>query len=113
MKKTIPCSPEAFDACPWAKGCDALYSLRDKSCDARNRRARGEEVQAPKEPLIFHDCLPEVMAVCPWKDTTQCEGRFPARYGACRTRNRAELREQARKEAAGYGVKNADHPGPL
>lgn len=113
MKKTIPCSPEAFDACPWAKGCDAWYTTWNKACDARNRRARGEEVPMPRGKLVFMDCLPEVMAACPWQKQTQCEGKFPGRYGACMTRNRNANKERAGKEAEQYGVKNADHPGPL
>lgn len=109
MSGKLPCSPEAFDACPWAKGCDALYTLGNKACDARNRRARGEEVPAPREKIVYMDCLQEVMASCPWREKTQCEGRFPNRYGACLTRNRKASSERARKEAAMYGYQNAGH----
>lgn len=58
-------------------------------------------------------CLPEVRERCGQFVMGRCDGIFESVDQLCLETNRAVLREQARKEAAGYGVKNADHPGPL
>lgn len=60
--------------------------------------------------MRYYNCLPEVRKQCEAGKIMDCEGIFPARHGACLTRNKAALKERARKEAAAYGIKDADHP---
>lgn len=53
--------------------------------------------------MNYYNCLPEVRAKCEAGKVMSCDGIFPARYGACLTRNRTAVKKQARKEAA-YGL---------
>lgn len=63
--------------------------------------------------MNYYNCLPEVRAKCEAGKVMNCEGIFPARYGACLTRNRAALNERARKEAAAYGITEDRHSGKV
>ena len=58
-------------------------------------------------------CLPEVRDWCGMFCRGLCDGSFDSDCMGCLIKNRAVLLEQARKEAAGYGVKDADHSGPI
>lgn len=58
-------------------------------------------------------CLPEVRERCVLFGPGVCGGSFDSDDQLCLEENRAVLREKARKEAAGYGVKDADHSGPI
>lgn len=60
--------------------------------------------------MIYYNCLPEVRERCEAGKKMRCGGVFPARYGACRTRNKEALKERrARKEAGANGIQGADH----
>lgn len=63
--------------------------------------------------MKYYNCLPEVREKCEAGKTMRCEGIFPARYGACMTRNKAALKERARKESEAYGIKKTDHKRTL
>lgn len=60
--------------------------------------------------MRYYDCMPEVRSTCEAGKIMQCEGKVPVKYGACLARNRAALKEIARKEALAYGVKEDRHP---
>lgn len=42
-----------------------------------------------------------------------CDGSFDSDCLGCLIKNRIVLRDLARKEAAQYGIKDADHSGPI
>lgn len=63
--------------------------------------------------MKYYNCLPEVRERCEAGKVMNCGGCFPARYGACLTRNKAALKERARKEGEAYGIKNTGHQRAL
>lgn len=56
-----------------------------------------------KGPTAY-TCLPEVMAACPVRATTNCEGHFYSLYTACGAANRKACAEQAAAEAVKFGI---------
>ena len=58
----------------------------------------------------YYECLPEVRETCVLFGPGVCDGTFERSQPGCLEVNRDALREQARKEAAAYGVKSADDP---
>lgn len=57
----------------------------------------------------YYECLPEARETCVLFGPGACDGTFGRSQPGCLEANRAVLREQARKEAAGYGVGTALH----
>lgn len=58
-------------------------------------------------------CLPEVRDWCGMFYRGLCDGSFDSDCLGCLIKNRIVLRDLARKEAAQYGIKDADHSGPI